>query len=231
MAKRPIFIAEAIEHNLVRVQSVEFTWYAGMAMSRRQLCMRSLHEAAQILHPDARILEASRMSDHPLGRQLSAFNLTLRLPDKNIEVPLECAFQASKVFERGGPFIDLMEVTPADAKRDERLRESGRLTGFRFLDVEWPNEPVTAFYDWIYINALHQKPELAKAASQYDIFTDIAFNPDKSINCQAGALALYVALVRTGELESSISSREAFLSVERKATIRDDGSGGQSSLF
>jgi len=231
MAKRPIFIAEANGPHLVRVQSVDFTWYAGMAMSRRQLSMRSLHAAAQTLHPDAKILEVSRMSDEYLGQQLSAFNLTIEHPDQYRDVPLECAFQAAKVFERGGPFLDLIEAKPADAKRDERLRGSGHLTGFRFLDEEWPKEPPTAFYDWIYINAMQQKPGLAEAVSRYDIFTDIAFNPEKSINCQAGAVALFVALVRRGELDSALSSREAFLNVERTSTARDDANRTQGSLF
>ena len=231
MAKRPIFIAESDGPNLVRIQSVDFTWYAGMAMSRRQLSMRSLHEAAQVLHSDAKILEVSRMSDEPLGRQLSAFNLTIQDPDQHRDVPLECVFQSSKVFERGGPFRDLIEASPADAKRDERLQVSGHLTGFRFREEDWPKEPLTAFYDWIYINALHQRPSLAEAVSRYDIFTDIAFNPEKSINCQAGAVALFVALVRRGQLESALSSREAFLNVEKVATVRDDANGTQQSLF
>lgn len=231
MAKRPIFIVESSSPNLVRVQSVEFTWHAGMAMSRRKMSMRSLHQEAQALHPDARILEVSRMSDDPLGERLSAFNLTLTHPRLPRSVPVECVFQSSKVFERGGPFLDLLEVSPIDAKRDVRLQESGRLTGFQHNGEDWPSEPPTAFYDWIYINALSEKKELADAVSRYDIFTDIAFNPDKSINCQAGAVALFVALVRRGELDVALSSRKAFLDIESKATVRNDGGGIQGSLF
>ncbi|MFZ7094523.1 DarT1-associated NADAR antitoxin family protein [Primorskyibacter sp. 2E233] len=213
---------------MVRVQSVDFTWHAGMAKSRRQMSMRSLHQAARTLHPESRILEVSRMSDEPLGEELSAFNLTLAHRKLRREVSVECAFQASKVFERGGPFTDLLEVKPGDAKRDPRLQDSGRLTGFHFVGEDWPNEPLTAFYDWIYINALHRQPELAAAVTRYDIFTDIAFNPEKSINCQAGAVALYVALVRRGELQAALSSKEAFLRVEAAASVKEDGQG---SLF
>ena len=32
----------------------------------------------------------------------------------------------------------------------------------------------------------------------YDAFTDIEFNPDKSLNCQARAAAMFVALNREG---------------------------------
>jgi len=171
------------------------------------------------------------MSDDALGRQLSAFNLMLEDKVGRREVSVENAFQASKVFERGGPFLDLLNVSPADAKRDPRLQESGRLTGFCFFGEDWPNEPPTAFYDWIYINALHQHTELAKAVAEYDIFTDIAFNPSKSINCQASAVALYVALVRRGDLQAAISSREAFLRVESGASLKEEGQGIQGSLF
>ena len=232
MATRPIFIAGANEPAFVRVQQVAFTWHAGMAKSRKQMSMRSLHQSAQALHPGAQILEVSRMSDETLGEQLSAFNLMFKtLGDQSREISVECAFQASKVFERGGPFPDLLEASPADAKRDPRLQNSGRLIGFRFFGQDWPNEPPTAFYDWIYINALHLQSELGKAVMRYDIFTDIAFNPKKSINCQANAVALYVALVRRGKLHSALSSHEEFLRVENGVSVRDDSQEIQRSLF
>lgn len=231
MATRPIFIVEADGPALVRVQSVDFIWHAGMARSRKQMSMRSLHEAAQVLHPDARILEVSRMSDSPLGEQLSAFNLTLDHPDLGRMIPVECAFQSSKVFERGGPFLDLLSAAPIDAKRDPRLHDSGQLTGFSYLGNAWPKDPPTAFYDWIYVNALHRHPDLATAITRFDIFTDIAFNPEKSINCQANAVALYVSLVRRGGLQAALSSRNAFLSVEQGASWKDEGQHRQGSLF
>lgn len=231
MAKRPVFIAETSGPILVRVRSVNFTWHAGMAKSRKQMSMRSLHEATQSLQSGARILEVSRMSDEILGEKLSAFNLNFKADGLGREISVETAFQASKVFERGGPFVDLLDASPADAKRDPRLQSSGRLTGFCFLGEKWPNEPRTAFYDWIYVNALHKRPELANAVKGYDIFTDIAFNPEKSINCQAGAVALYVALVRRGGITKALESREAFLRVEDGASVKDDGQGNQRSLF
>ena len=56
-------------------------------------------------------------------------------------------------------------------------------------------------------------PELAQEVREFDAFTDIEFNPAKSINCQAAAAALYVSLCRNGKLEEAMSSREAFLSL------------------
>lgn len=231
MATRPIFIVEPDGPAFVRVQTVDFTWHAGMARSRKQMSMRSLRAAAQKLHPDARLLEVSRMSDSSLGEQLSAFNLTLDHPGHDEPVPVECVFQSSKQFERGGPFLDLLTALPIDAKRDPRLQASGYLTGFRLLDEAWSKNPPNAFYDWIYINALHRHPDLASAILQFDIFTDIAFNPKKSINCQARAVALYVALTRRGELKSALASREAFLRIELIATINDYGQPRQGEFF
>lgn len=231
MATRPIFIVEADGPAFVRVQSVDFTWHAGMARSRKQMSMRSLQAAAQDLHPDARLLEVSRMSDTTLGEGLSAFNLMLHHPDLDAPVPVECAFQSSKRFERGGPFSDLLSALPIDAKRDPRLQNSGLLTGFQFQGEDWPKDPPTAFYDWIYVNALHQHSDLASAILRFDIFTDIAFNPEKSINCQARAVALYVALTRRGEIKKALVSREAFLRIELIATINDVGQLRQGALF
>jgi hypothetical protein len=231
MATRPIFIAKTDGPALVQVQPVDFTWHAGMAKSRKQLTMRSLHEAAQALHPRARILEVSRMSDDALGERLSAFNLTFAHDGLEQEISVECAFQASKVFERGGPFVDLLKATPIDAKRDPRLHASGRLTGFHFLGEDWPNEPPTAFYDWIYVQALDRRPQLSEAVMGYDIFTDIAFNPEKSINCQAGSVALYVSLFRRGMLRDALATREAFLRVEAGASVKSEGQYIQGSLF
>jgi hypothetical protein len=76
--------------------------------------------------------------------------------------------------------------------------------------VRWPTKPITAFYDWLYLSALRQNLELACELENYNGFTDIEFNPEKSFNCQASAAALYVALSKRGELEQALSSRRNF---------------------
>ncbi len=211
MASRPVFVSPSDDASLVHVVSVDFVWHAGMARSQKQKSIHSLHDAIRTNLGHAKILEVSTMSEEPLGQRLSAFNLTFRTVGRGREIAVECAFQSSKVFENGGPYLDLLEVPPIEAKRDPRLQNSGRLVGFRFFDQDWPLEPQTAFYDWIYANALHQQAHLATAAMKYSVFTDIAFNPDRSINCQAGAVALYVSLRRRSMLKTALASREDFL--------------------
>lgn len=231
MATRPVFLATSSGLSLVRKVDIDFTWHPGMARAQRQRSMRALHDAIRATMPDARVLEVSSLSETPLGTSLSAFNLTFVSRGRGTEVSVECAFQASKVFENGGPYDDLLHVTPREAKRDPRLQESGRLTGFRFFGEPWPLEPQTAFYDWIYLNALHRNHRLAQSVLEWDAFTDIAFNPQKSVNCQASSVALYVSLARRSEIAAALSSREAFLTVlagqGRAGQRLDDGPQGR----
>ena len=56
-----------------------------------------------------------------------------------------------------------------------------------------------------------EHPELSEKLLNYDAFTDIEFSPDKSLNCQADAAALYVSLAKKG-LASTCTDFEAFLS-------------------
>ena len=72
---------------------------------------------------------------------------------------------------------------------------------FRFDGKVFPIKPVTAFYDWLYLNALLENPDLSEPLLRYDGFTDIEYNPDKSLACQARTAAMFVALHRAGVLE------------------------------
>jgi hypothetical protein len=45
---------------------------------------------------------------------------------------------------------------------------------------------------------------------EYNAFTDIEFNPDKSINCQAEAAAIYVSLVNKNALKQALVSVDSF---------------------
>jgi len=195
----------------VRETSVEFQWFSGFAVSQKQKSIVSLHEAARERFKIQNILEISSKSPEPLGVQLSAFNLMLPLDGRRVSV--EVAFQAGKRFERGGPFLDLLQGTSREAKKDPRLKESGRLIEFVLAGGPWPLEPRTAFYDWIYLQALAANPELSERLLDYAAFTDIEFNPEKSLNCQARSAALFVSFHREGLLESALSSKRAFLDV------------------
>lgn len=212
MAERPIFIPEATGPLLVRTHHLSFQWSPGMALSQAQKSITALHEKARERLGVNAVLEISSKSKDPIGVRLSAFNLMIRTVRYEREFSLECAYQASKVFERGGPYLDLLNVKSIEAKRDPRLVESGRLVKFRFFGTDWDLTPRTAFYDWLYMNALHKQPELAHAVMQYRAFSDIAFNPERSINCQAYSAALYVSLSLRGLLnEDFLKDKDRYL--------------------
>lgn len=200
MAFRPVFMPGR-RKNTPDVCQVEFGWNGGFAASQKQKNMDALHEAFLRRFPGKKVLEISSKSRTPLGVKLSAFNLPKFVPELGKAVPLECVFQGSKVFAAGGPYRELYTGTAREAKKDPRLKSGGMLRAFRFEGRDYPLIPRTAFYNWLYVNALLENPELGQALLEYDGFTDIEFNPDRSLNCQAEAAALYVALARKELLE------------------------------
>lgn len=219
MAERPIFIPVIEGPALVKTKYVEFQWFPGMAVSQKQKSVDSLHAAACKSPGIGKVLEVSSKSREELGVALSAFNLTFTTIKQNRTFSVECAYQGSKVFERGGPFVDIFGKTSREAKKDERLLSSGRLTGFRFFGIDWELEPLTAFYDWLYINAIKKQPSVTEQLLEYSAFTDIEFNPERSINCQAYSVALYVSLFKRNLLNDATSSKEAFLRTVGNALI------------
>lgn len=227
MAFRPVFIPVLSGSTLVKTEIVEFQWFPGFSVSQKQKSIDSLHSSAKQGFVDLdKLLEISSKSVSDLGVALSAFNLTITTVKKQETFSVECAFQGSKVFSNGGPYRDIFNLSSREAKKDSRLKSSGKLIGFNFYGVEWPLEPATAFYDWIYINALRKHPVLADQLKQYSAFTDIEFNPDRSINCQAYSAALFVALKHRGLLEEAASSKKTFLNILKDTMIsnshRDD---------
>lgn len=215
MAVRPVFLAvkaKDTNRSLVDIKDIEFQWHPGFATTQKQKSIRELHTAIKDKPglSQTRILEISSKSEDVLGVQLSAFNLMLDYQSKKISV--ESAFQASKAFKNGGPYYDLLDKTSIEAKKDPRLKSSGNVTKFIFDGTEWPIEPKTLFYDWLYIKALTQNPAYSQKMMEFDAFTDIEFNPEKSFNCQARSAAIYVSLRIQGLLDEVISDPETYIS-------------------
>jgi hypothetical protein len=183
---------------------VNFRWNPGFSVTQKQKNVAALHEAAA-REGIRYVLEVSTKSNLPLGRALSAFNLQVGVAPGET-APIELAYQASKVFELGGPYEDLLATSPAAAKRDERLRSSGKLVRFHFGGKDFPLQPMTAFYDWLYLRAIVRHPELLSAICLFQGFTDIEFNPERSVNCQARSCATAVSLARRDELKKAARS-------------------------
>lgn len=211
MAERPVFIAGG-QNSLMERENIMFQYYNGFSDAQKKRCIQSLHQAFLSKHPQWRVLEISSHSPEEIGIKLSAFHLPIKL-ESGKAASVECAFQAGKVFQNGGPYLDLLEGTSRAAKKDPRLRESGRIVGFEFEGEKFPAVPTTYFYNWLYIKALMENPELGDALMEYDAFTDIVFNPGKSLNCQAEAASVYVALRKAGLLEQVMADRRLFIRI------------------
>ena len=215
MANRPVYIA--IENfPYVKRVDVDFKFYSGFSDKQKRLCIKSLHAAFLNLYPEKSVLEISTKSENPLGVKLSAFNLPVKIPDSDKFTVLESAYQGSKVFEGDKVFSDLMYQSPRNAKKDSRLKNSGKLIGFQFGENKFPLKPINLFYNWLYITALAAQNELAEEILNYDAFTDIEFNPQKSVSTQAMAAAVFVGLNRAGLINSALETKESFLEIVYK---------------
>lgn len=215
MAIRPFFMIS--DNELYLEENCEFKFYTGFALSQKQKSIVSLHEQILKKYPNSNILEVSRKSENPLGILLSAFNLKLNINGNSY--PIENIFQSSKVFSLGGPYKDLLQVHPRDAKRDERLKSSGKLIAFELNGNTWELEPKTMFYDWLYIHALYRNKNLINNILKYNVFTDIEFNPNKSFNCQARSVAIFVSLYHKGLLEDYLHDKNLFKEIYNRKCI------------
>ena len=131
---------------------------------------------------------------------------------ENRNFSVESAYQASKVFEKGGPYLDLLNLSSTEAKTDLRLKNSGLLTGFRFEGDNFPVTSAPNFYDYLYIRSLLTFTD-RYLLKTYDGFTDIAFSQTSLIykskrayNCQARSTAIFCTLI-SRHLEADILAK------------------------
>jgi hypothetical protein len=224
MAQRPIYIPTKNKNKYVKEENIDFNWFAGMSKSQKQKSIESLHNEALLKSDELgfkNILEISSKSEIQLGVELSAFNLSYTYKNEK-QISVECIFQGSKVFENGGPYTELYGKTSLEAKKYEKLQTSGKLIHFKRKNERWELNPDTLFYDWIYLNTLRLNDNLVKEVLKYDAFTDIEFNPKKSINCQASSVALFVALSKEGILDKVLKDKETFTSFMETQAQKDE---------
>ena len=198
--------------NIFEEKIITFTYVKGMAFSQKQKNVLSFHSSIQKLYPNLKILERSTKSQDKIGISLSAFNLKLE------GYPIESIFQSSKVFTNGTQFEFLKSYPPKEAKQYISNIGAGALSCFRYNGIEFPLEPKSMFYDYMYTNALRQIPDISNYLKEYDIFTDIEFNEKKQINCQARACAIYSYLLRTNSVDYYLSSPDIFKKLYQKNT-------------
>lgn len=229
MAKRTVYIPMQQKLGVIE-REVEFEWFPGFSIAQKQRSIASLHERAakEGVEP---ILEISSKSPDAIGVQASAFNLCFETKKSGRRVTVEAAFQGSKTFTQSGPFPDIYEMSGKEAKRSIKQRQRGSLTKFTFFGKEFPLKPRTFFYDWLYIKTLSLNEELAAQMVTYSGFSDIEFNPSKSINCQAYSAALFVSLQEGGLLDEALESETSFKSVLREVYEKRETQSRFQSTF
>lgn len=210
MAIRPVFFPNLPETSAtpgVTVKEIDFQWVPGQAHTQRQKCARSLREAILSQWKNARPLEISSKSDEGLGVQLSALNLCL-----SDGISVETHYQCAKVFSGcEGPLTEALHYSALDARKYVRECSAGRdLIAFEYKEERWPLVPESLFYDWLYCKALWDNPDKNVALMTYTCFTDIEFNPAKSVSCQAAAAARFWSLMAFNRLPYALHSQEAF---------------------
>ena len=224
MANRPVFLTSDNSDELYKEIEIEFKYFNGFSITQKAKSIKSLHHSAKELGVET-ILEVSTKSDSELGWALSAFNLLVNF-DGDKSISLECAFQGSKVFEKNIQYKDIYHKSSIEAKKDKRLKISGNIIGFRFEGQWWDNKPKTAFYDWMYIGTLYKNHrDIVDKLLHYKAFSDIEFNPKKSINCQARSCAILVSLIHLNLIDKALESHENFIDIVYKKKLV------QGSLF
>lgn len=212
MATRPVFFPSSDGAHLVHERSFEFSWSSGFAEVQKKKNIDALHSAAR-QSGVKNILEISSKSSEELGRKLSAFSLKIDIGGRKF--PLESVYQGSKVFENWGPFTEIFDLSPREAKRFIREGNFGNLVNFALEGQKFPLSPMNAFYDWLYIRSLVDHAEWISRNVHYEAFTDIEFNPAKQVNCQARAFAEYLTLLKQGRLSEVANDFSVFAKMIR----------------
>lgn len=208
---RPIFLpcSRYPYYEVWNAQMVNFV--PSTSMERAQRNIKEVFRVFDKRFPNKKLLEISLASlQLPLGKDLCPQYLKKNIPSKGGLFPVESLFQASKVFVEGGPYEDLYDYDALEIKDDPRLLHSGILTSYRFENQEYPLHPKTAFFDYMYMQALlePQNAEICNQLLEYDAFCDILFQEKRDFVCPARSAVVFVSLMRLGILQKMHSFEE-----------------------
>ena len=107
-----------------------------------------------------------------------------------------CRCHRCSYCHEGRPFLP-RPLWPFKLEAELEARDQ-ELIGFEYLSETWPLDPPAALYDYIYLQAitqlLSQHPEAGNELAVFEAFTDVEFNPKKSLSCQARTCSLFIGL-------------------------------------
>lgn len=175
MAKRPIYVSTDSIDNPYIETDIEFNWIPGNTYNQKCKRRDSLINEIKKYFDINMHLEISTKSNNNLGKNLSALNL--KLNNNGLILPVEKFYQDGKIYD------------------------SNEFKGYKLGDLFFDKDPYGLFYDYIYILALYQNKEYHEALKPYYFFTDIEFNPNKSINTQARSASIFKTLYDTNNID------------------------------
>lgn len=173
--------------------TISFKWEPGISVAQKRRSCVHLHSALNVYLDLYPALDISSASTENLGVQLSAFNLMWN--GKSIE----CWYQGSKVYSNAGHMKHLYDTDSLTAKMSMKQENNGSLIGFKLVDTDYPMNPKTVFYDYLYLQGLMQYEDKDKILD-YNVFTDVQAVLDIDA-CQARSVCIYKLLYMQGNLD------------------------------
>ena len=138
MAERPVFIPRKRAWLRYRGRS-EHTMGVGLCTVQKKKNVKALHDAAAS-NGLAPLLEISTKSDVVAGQHLSAFYLKVKTEIG--EVPLECAYQGSKVFEgKRGPIQTSFKSMRGPRSETRACKHPALCSGSNSKGIHSPSRP------------------------------------------------------------------------------------------
>ena len=232
MAIRSVFVSKDYYPYFEEIQ-VDFDWFPGFALSQKRKSQISLHQNFLHAYPNEKVLEISSASLYSLGSALSAMHLHKRTAFGVTTV--ESAFQSSRIYDLGnkeiGPFHEYLFLSGRECKKKVKELSRGMISKrylFEGLSFSAPEHNISLFYNYLYLNALCEEENRNTASrllcSEYTAFTDLA---TRSLNCQARAAAIFIALVHN-DLINEVRQYDSYLRLFR---TKKDGSPINDSAF
>lgn len=147
-------------------------------------------EGKEINHLDINI-----RNPNPLARKLAPYHISLG------DCKVESIYQASKMFDAGGPYLDLERKPVAKAMNDPRIQNSGNVIDI-FYDGEYWGNDREFFYDYLYILAAKESidNEELKNLLKYDYFTDVESKYSAEKNPARAVAIMKLMLMQFGEI-------------------------------
>jgi hypothetical protein len=192
-----------VEDMYIRPKTVSSKYYH----QDSEASIKSRNSEYRLQYGDSRyILEISSASAILIGQQLSAMNLKLD------GYSVESIYQSSKVFQSSEDNKEWLLLPGWEAKK--KAAACHNLLGFNYDGIDFSLSTGALFYNWVYTKALCQS-QLIEEVSDYSLFADIFFNPDKSRSCQAIAVAEAVCLHKNNLLNRAIVDLNLFEQLTR----------------